>query len=497
MGKTARRARKKASNPLDVRDRVAKKTQRDDDAERLLTDAQVAAAPTDMDAERVDGRPESKQEPTEGRVIRALMAKSCVDACVALDAALARGNAVTTGTCVKVLALCQARDKAKPALRVLQRMEKSGMVVTREAMRCAFFACAKRGMLSEALELMARRDGEGRRMLGKDVLVRACAMVPGGVDGDLGLSLLESALRGIAGGSWEHGPMAAIRVAIPFSPAQRDDDETRERGVGSVTLARGIEYPEGSFQIVCDDDGRRRPADSLPLLLYAPAHAGIIPFAPSGLTEPERYDVPHVSGAFVVSNFLSPNECAAIIAAGHTIGLRTDPYEVDGVTGASRLQYCEFIVWPQTIKALWSRVSDLMPAGAVWINARWRFFRYGPGTIYRRHVDGSWPEGALNEQGEYVTDVSEGKVRSRLTFLMYLTEGFNGGSTTFYTANPSEPGVLSARGVIPHLGAALCFPHGEAEDSPVHEGSAVTASLDGEMYKYVVRTDVLFDVASQ
>lgn len=84
-----------------------------------------------------------------------------------------------------------------------------------------------------------------------------------------------------------------------------------------------------------------------------------------------------------------------------------------------------------------------------------------------------------------------------MTFLMYLTEGFNGGSTTFYTANPSEPGVLSARGVIPHLGAALCFPHGEAEDSPVHEGSAVTASLDGEMYKYVVRTDVLFDVASQ
>jgi hypothetical protein len=154
------------------------------------------------------------------------------------------------------------------------------------------------------------------------------------------------------------------------------------------------------------------------------------------------------------------------------------------------------MVWPQNIQGLWRRIADLMPPGAVGINARWRFFRYGPGTIYRRHVDGSWPEGALNEECEYVTDVSDGKVRSRLTFLMYLTEGFNGGSTTFYTATPSEPGVLSARGVVPQLGAALCFPHGEAEESPVHEGSAVTASLNGgETFKYVIRTDVLFNVS--
>ena len=43
-------------------------------------------------------------------------------------------------------------------------------------------------------------------------------------------------------------------------------------------------------------------------------------------------------------------------------------------------------------------------------------------------------------------------------------------------------------------GAVLCFPHGEAEESPVHEGSAVDASLGGEKYKYVIRTDVLFAI---
>ena len=103
-------------------------------------------------------------------------------------------------------------------------------------------------------------------------------------------------------------------------------------------------------------------------------------------------------------------------------------------------------------------------------------------------------QGARDEKGEYITDISKGKVRSRLTFLIYLTEGFNGGATTFYTATQHEPGVLSARGVVPQRGAVLCFPHGEAEESPVHEGSAVDASLGGEKYKYVIRTDVLFAI---
>ena len=104
--------------------------------------------------------------------------------------------------------------------------------------------------------------------------------------------------------------------------------------------------------------------------------------------------------------------------------------------------------------------------------------------------------GRAQRRGEYVTDASDGKVRSRLTFLIYLTEGFDGGSTTFYTATPGEPGVISARGVQPQLGAALCFPHGDAENSPIHEGSAVRAGVGGEQFKYIIRTDVLFDLAS-
>lgn len=455
--------------------------------------AAAANVALEDDGDGDDGDAAETTAPTEGRIMRALMAESCVDACVALDAALRAGTEVQPTTCARTLQLCQRHAKAKPALRLLRRMEERGMGGNRVAMRCAFFACAKRGMLREALELMSRREaGNGERYLGKDVLVRACAMTPGGTDGDLGLALLESALRGIAGGSWEPGSTAVIRTQMPFSVGRSGGGDEGENGGSVATTATAASYPPGSFKLVCTNDGRRRPVDRLPLELYAPAHPGVIPFDPSGLTQPERYDVPHVAGAFLITNALSRRECAAVIAAGHAIGLRTDPADIDDVSGALRLQYCEFIVWQQTIESLWSRISDLMPAGAVGVNPRWRFFRYGPGTIYRRHVDGSWPANALNDQGEYVVDTSNGKIRSRLTFLIYLTEGFNGGSTTFFGAMPGEPGVISARGVVPQIGSVLCFPHGDAEDSPVHEGSAVTQSVNGEAYKYVIRTDVFF-----
>jgi hypothetical protein len=50
---------------------------------------------------------------------------------------------------------------------------------------------------TEALSLMQRKDpATGTvRLLGKDVLVRGCGMMPGGVDGELGLVLLEGTLR--------------------------------------------------------------------------------------------------------------------------------------------------------------------------------------------------------------------------------------------------------------------------------------------------------------
>ena len=75
----------------------------------------------------------------------------------------------------------------------------------------------------------------------------------------------------------------------------------------------------------------------------------------------------------------------------------------------------------------------------------------------------------------------------------YVVDGSGMKISASYTATPGGPGVVSARGVAPREGAALCFPHGDAEDSPVHEGSAVKVGPTGVQHKYIIRTDVLFE----
>ena len=99
--------------------------------------------------------------------------------------------------------------------------------------------------------------------------------------------------------------------------------------------------------------------------------------------------------------------------------------------------------------------------------------------------------------------------------VLYLNDGFSGGTTTFYTparhssatggmeggteshdsstgAQKEEIkervlGTLEARGVVPVAGSALFFPHGDACEALVHEGARVTAGK-----KYILRTDVIY-----
>lgn len=69
----------------------------------------------------------------------------------------------------------------------------------------------------------------------------------------------------------------------------------------------------------------------------------------------------------------------------------------------------------------------------------------------------------------------------RLTFLVYLNDGFSGGSTTFYTPAGSAAGgdgggggggacCLEARSVAPRAGNILVFPHGDTMGGWVRSG---------------------------
>jgi hypothetical protein len=71
---------------------------------------------------------------------------------------------------------------------------------------------------------------------------------------------------------------------------------------------------------------------------------------------------------------------------------------------------------------------------------------------------------------------------------MYLNDGFDGGTTTFYLPVPGSSSGLKAVRIRPKAGAVLIFPQGNTA-SLVHEGAQVTAGG----YKYVIRSDVLYE----
>jgi len=149
---------------------------------------------------------------------------------------------------------------------------------------------------------------------------------------------------------------------------------------------------------------------------------------------------------------------------------------------------------------LWSRVEAFVPKEVSGkkvrgINRRFRVYRYVPGAEYRAHIDGAWPPSGINPAtDEYIYDNSppNAKQSSLFTFLIYLNDEFEAGETTFFLPSARE-GSMNAYSVKPIQGSILLFPHGETDGSLLHEGTGVRQEAK-QSAKYVIRTDVLYDV---
>jgi hypothetical protein len=105
--------------------------------------------------------------------------------------------------------------------------------------------------------------------------------------------------------------------------------------------------------------------------------------------------------------------------------------------------------------------------------------------------DGAWPPSGIDPITKtYVYDSSPPNARqsSLFTFLIYLNDQFEGGETTFFMPSVRE-GIMNAYPVKPVLGGIAMFPHGETAGALLHEGTGVRKGA-----KYVIRTDVLYDV---
>jgi hypothetical protein len=166
------------------------------------------------------------------------------------------------------------------------------------------------------------------------------------------------------------------------------------------------------------------------------------------------------------------------------------------------------------------------------LNRRWRFYRYRPPGSTERdddrdehfapHIDVGFPPSGLSDDGRtlcwditdksstHVVEERDRQVVSRLTVLMYLSDNFAGGETTFFqplllegSSEKVEEGkslsVLTA--VKPRQGSCLIFPQVVGEEAsllarqywPLHEGSALSAKVgEASAPKYVIRSDLIF-----
>lgn len=172
------------------------------------------------------------------------------------------------------------------------------------------------------------------------------------------------------------------------------------------------------------------------------------------------------AGVFTIPGFLSPAECASFIESSERrgyaeAGIRTEQGELlyKDARNNDRVVFDD----ASLAQFLFDRARPLLPpeidgwqlAG---FNYRFRYYRYAERQQFDWHLDGTVR--AIPGQESF------------LTFMMYLNEGFEGGSTEFGWEK-----------VAPAEGMALVFPHRVR-----HRGAPVASGI-----KYVLRTDVMYE----
>ncbi|KAF2822513.1 prolyl 4-hydroxylase [Ophiobolus disseminans] len=251
------------------------------------------------------------------------------------------------------------------------------------------------------------------------------------------------------------------------------------------------------FRIIETTAGlQRKPPNLHPAILYASQDDAVL-LGKAPKTSCHKH--PIVPNLRLIKDVLSPDECSAIIAAGETIEFIPDaPMRPQGEDTSVLAHNFYWVVDQAFHDKLWSRVKAFVPEAVAGkqvrgVNRRFRVYRYVPGAEYRCHIDGAWPPSgtdAATDAYQYDASPPNARQSSLFTFLIYLNDDFKGGETTFFIPSVKE-GVINAYPIKPIMGSVAVFPHGEAQGALLHEGTGVV-----EGAKYVIRTDVEYDVAA-
>lgn len=215
----------------------------------------------------------------------------------------------------------------------------------------------------------------------------------------------------------------------------------------------------------------------------------------------EFVDKKEFPGVFVVRHLLSLEECERLCTAGEGMGFEDATITTSrGMVMNREVRNNQRVILQLDqddvfLSKLHARLKPHVPAMAHmgdrfceqsnWkikgLNERLRFYRYGSGARFAPHYDG-----CFRRSSEEV---------SFLTLIVYLSDDFEGGSTTFFKGSHSTKPIWPWQNdsktaeVVPRAGDALLFWHGPHRHSPLHEGSLVTG---GRGKKYVLRSDVIY-----
>jgi len=213
----------------------------------------------------------------------------------------------------------------------------------------------------------------------------------------------------------------------------------------------------------------------------------------------ERVEVNDVPGAFQLLNVLSLDECQRMIDITESLGYLKDA-AVSLPRSVRHNDNATWVVDEATDTIIWDRCKHLVtdeknifagkkPLG---LNARFRFYRYNAGDFFKTHTDGSWP-GSRVIDGQLVADAYPDRW-SQMTFLIFLSDDFEGGSTQFIVnKNVPELPVQSMEeaktvSIRTPAGGVLCFPHGTHPLHRLHSSEQISSGL-----KYIIRSDILFE----
>ncbi|WP_020414051.1 prolyl hydroxylase family protein [Microbulbifer variabilis] len=251
--------------------------------------------------------------------------------------------------------------------------------------------------------------------------------------------------------------------------------------------------PIKDFYVIAREPGAEHP--SLPTwATHQENPASLSEHIPSNI---ERREIPEVPGAFQLLNIFSAEECQRLIEITEAVG-----YLPDAAVSLPRdVRHNDNLTWvvdESTERLVWQRVQNLMqdpesyfggrkPVG---LNQRFRFYRYGTGDYFKFHTDGAWP-GSRIIDGQLVAN-GYPDCFSEMTFLVLLSEDFDGGATRF-RVNGDDPlhqptgSSMKDVDVRTPAGSVLCFPHGMHPLHRVHSSTPIERGV-----KYIIRTDILF-----